>query len=96
MYSCQEVLGCVRTFHMLARAAAGLSQDSPYRITMCAGGCADSGRGMTLTELQTLVTAQSSVPVTETAFKDALRELNDTVTVNWTNQTVQARQVEQS
>lgn len=51
---------------------------------------------MTLTELQTLVTAQSSVPVTETALKDALRELNASVTVNWTNQTVQARQTEQS
>lgn len=45
---------------------------------------------LSLTELQTLISGQSSVPVTETALKDALRALAGEVSVNWSNQTVQA------
>ncbi len=51
---------------------------------------ADAGRVLSLTELQTLISGQSSVPVTETALKDALRALAGEVLVNWSNQTVQA------
>ena len=57
---------------------------------VCCGFVADAGRVLSLTELQTLISGQSSVPVTETALKDALRALAGEVSVNWSNQTVQA------
>lgn len=55
---------------------------------------ADAGRVLSLTELRAIISGQSSVPVTETALKDALRALAGAVSVNWSNQTVQAVEAE--
>ena len=45
---------------------------------------------MSLAALLTRMNGQSSVPVTETELKDALRTLGDVVTVNWSTRMVEA------
>lgn len=72
--------------------SAGDRQNRAHLATELHKLLSDSGRVLTLHELQVLISQQSSVPVTETAMKDALRELSDKVTVNWSAQTAQVRQ----
>ena len=44
---------------------------------------------MGIAELLTAINGQSSVPVSETELKDALRMLGSEITINWTARTVQ-------
>jgi hypothetical protein len=49
---------------------------------------------MGIAELLTAINGQSSVPVSETELKDALRMLGSDVSINWTARTVQLSEVE--
>lgn len=49
---------------------------------------------MAITELLTAINGQSSVPVSETELKDALRLLGSEVSINWTARTVQLSEID--
>lgn len=55
---------------------------------------ADARGPMAISELLTAINGQSSVPVSETEVKDALRILGSDVSINWTARTVQLSEME--
>lgn len=78
-----------------AREISSLLVETRHDVLITRSCSVTDSRGpMGIAELLTAINGQSSVPVSETELKDALRMLGSDVSINWTARTVQLSEVE--